>query len=158
VVHGTKSARITPRLGEAMLEVLSQGRPVLLLTTGADGFPSTAWTWALASGPASVRFGADRGSATLHNLERDPRAALQVIAEGGLVFLVKGRCRPLKPSLDAAAGFGIALWTLDVAEVRDQRWPGVRVAPLAFEWTVERPEEMLALERAVLAEMREWRE
>lgn len=146
--------RVSAELPDVLLAALREGHAALLLTPGADGFPAAAFTWAVALDAGTVRFGADHGSSALANLEREGRASLQVLADG-LSFLLKGRAAPVKPSIDAARQLGVALWEMIVAEVRDQSWPGVRVGPLAYEWAPERRDQMLALERAVFAEMRE---
>jgi len=82
------SPRVTNHLSGPLLNLLSQGRPALLLAVGADGFPNAAYTWAIAPAATTVRFGADYGSATLTNLEREQRASLQIIGQGNLVFLI----------------------------------------------------------------------
>ena len=92
-----------------------------------------------------VRFGADHGSATLANLQHDGRASLQVVGPGNLVFLVKGAAQTIKDRI-AAAPFRLALMELATAEAKDQAWPGVTVAPLAFEWPADRREAMRAME------------
>lgn len=149
------SAAVTKELAEPLHQALQRGCPALLLTQGGDGFPASAFTWALAPDRTTVRFGADHGSATLTNLEREKRASLQVIAPGDLVFLIKGTVSVVKPRIEAAP-FAIALLALGVTEVKDQSWPGVRVRPLSYEWAEEERERMLAMERAVYSEMRGW--
>lgn len=84
------SRRVTPDLPPVLLQILRQGCPALLLTVGPDGFPHTAFTWAVAVDTAHLRFAADHGSVTLTNLERESRAALQIIGPDNLIFLVKG--------------------------------------------------------------------
>jgi len=147
-------APVCAELPEALLAVLREGHPALLLTAGADGFPASAFTWAAALDPLTVRFGADHGSSALANLQRQARASLQILAEEGLLFLVKGPAGPVRPSIESAHPQGMALWEMVVVEVRDQSWPGVRVRPLAYDWAPPQRERMLALERAVIAEMR----
>jgi hypothetical protein len=88
-------------------------------------------------------------------LEREQRAALQIINQENLIFLIKGAAVPVKLQLEAAP-FKIALWALAVREVKDQAWPGVTVQPLGYEWPLEQREAMLAMEQAVYAEMRTW--
>jgi hypothetical protein len=126
-----------------------------MLTTGADGIPATAYTWALALDFVTLRFAADHGSATVANLERESRAALQIISPGNLIFLIKGVSAPVKPSIEAAS-FKMALMALSVHEVKDQSWPGVIVQPLGYQWSPEQREAMLAMEQAVYDEMRTW--
>ena len=147
--------RVTPYLPDTLLNLLKEGCPALLLTIGVDGFPNTAYTWVVAPDTATVRFGADYGSATLTNLEREQRASLQIIGQGNLVFLIKGDVSQIKPQIEAAP-FKIAMMALEVTEVKDQSWPGVSVRPLAYEWLPDQQAEMLAMERAVYDEMRQW--
>jgi hypothetical protein len=138
-----------------LLQILRQGCPALLLTIGPDGFPHTAFTWAVTREATTLRFAADHGSVTLTNLERESRAALQIISLDNLVFLVKGATRLVKPQIEAAP-FRVAMMDLAVSEIKDQSWPGVRVQPLGYEWPPEQRESMLAMEQAVYAEMRSW--
>ncbi|HXV99307.1 MAG TPA: pyridoxamine 5'-phosphate oxidase family protein [Anaerolineae bacterium] len=143
------------QLPDALLSVLRAGCPALLLTVGVDGFAHTAYTWAVALDATTLHFAADHGSSTLANLEREQRAALQIISRENLIFLIKGAATPVKPQLEAAP-FKIALWALAVRGVKDQSWPGVRVQPLGYEWPPEQREAMLAIEQAVYTEMRTW--
>jgi hypothetical protein len=148
-------SKITPDLPDNLLALLRAGVPALLLTTGDDGYPNVAYTWAAAPDVRRVRFGADHGSASLANLQRDGRASLEIIAPGNLVFLVKGTASALKDRI-AAAPFRIALMEMNVIEVKDQSWPGVAVTPLAYEWPADQREAMLKMEQAVYAELRDW--
>ena len=141
------------RLPERLVTALAGGSPALLLTVGADGLPASAFTWAVALDDRTVRFAADHGTSTLANLERERRAALQVIAGGGLVFLVKGVAEELKRRIEASP-FPMALWQLRIRSAKDQSWPGVVVRPLEYEWSADRRAHMLAMERAVLDEMK----
>jgi hypothetical protein len=138
-----------------LLESLQTGCPALLLTIGADGFPSTAYTWTVALDAVTLRFAADHGSATLANLERESRAALQIISPGNLIFLIKGVTALVKSSIEAAP-FKVAMMNLSVREVKDQSWPGVTVQSLGYQWSSEQREAMLAMEQAVYDEMRTW--
>ena len=144
----------TSELPEKLLAWLRSGGPALLLTICEDGFPNVAYTWAAAPDARRVRFGADHGSATLANLQRDSRAALEFVAPGNLVFLVKGTTRTLRERI-AAAPFRIALMEMAVAECKDQSWPGVTVAPLAYGWPEDQKEAMRAMEQAVYVELRD---
>jgi hypothetical protein len=150
------SQHITTSLPLALLNVLQQGCPALLLTLGTDGFPATAYTWTVALDAVMLRFAADHGSATLANLEREQRASLQIISQENLIFLIKGVSMPVKPQIEAAP-FKVAMMALEVREVKDQSWPGVKVQPLGYEWPPEQREAMRAMEQAVYAEMRTWR-
>ncbi len=149
------SRRIAAQLPDSLLNILKTGSPALLLTVGEDRFPNTAYTWALAINGTTIRFGADHGSATLANLEREYRASLQIIGEGNLIFLIKGTAWQIRPQIEAAP-FKIAMMSLDVAMVKDQSWPGVSMPALTYTWSPEQRQEMLAMERAIYAEMREW--
>lgn len=147
--------RVTPNLPDTLLSLLKEGSPALLLTTGADSFPNTAYTWVIAPDAHTVRFGADIGSATLANLEREQRASIQIIAPGNLVFLIKGTARQIKAQIESAP-FKIAMIALAVTEVKDQSWPGITVSPLAYTWPLEQQEDMLAMERNIYDEMSKW--
>lgn len=149
------SRRIAAQLPDSLLNILKIGSPTLLLTVGEDGFPNTAFSWAVAVDSTTIHFGADHGSATLVNLERTERASLQFIGQDNLVFLIKGTTRKVKSQIGAAP-FKIAMMALDVAMVKDQSWPGVSMHTLTYDWSPEQRQEMLAMERAVYAEMREW--
>ncbi len=147
--------RLAAQLPDSLLKVLKAGCPALLLTVGEDSFPNTAYTWAVAVDATTIRFGVDHRSDTLANLERERRASLQIIGQGNLIFLIKGVTRQVKSQIEAAP-FKIAMMALEVAMVKDQSWPGVSIQPLAYHWSPEQRPEMLAMERAVYAEMREW--
>ncbi len=145
----------TRELPDRLVILLRDGAPVVLVTVGPDGFPHSALTWAVAMAPDRLRFGVDHGSTTLANLERDGKASLQVIAPGNLLALIKGHARMRRTKIEAAP-YGMAMWELAVAEVRDQTWAPVVVSPLTFEWTGPEAEKMRGIEQAVLAELREW--
>jgi hypothetical protein len=145
--------RVIDRVPAPLVSVLAEGRPALLLTVGADGYPGSAFTWVVALDDRTLRFVADLGTATLANLEREGRASLQVLAPNGLVFLIKGRCAEVKARLTSAA-FPAAAMELRVVEVKDQSWPDVTVRPLAYDWAEGRRAKMLEMERAIYDEMR----
>ncbi len=149
------SRRVVAQLPETLLNVLRAGCPAIVVTIGEDGFPNTAYSWAVALNSTTIRFGADHGSATLANIEREERASLQIIGRHNLIFLIKGTTSLIKDQIEAAP-FKIALVSMKVVMVKDQSWPGVNVHPLIYEWSPEQRAEMLAMERAVYNEMREW--
>lgn len=143
-------------LPERLLEVAGEGVPALVLTVGDDGYAHTATSWMVARAPESVRFGADIGSTTLRNLERQRRASIQVIGPNNIVYLLKGRVVPVKARIESAL-FPVAMMEMQVGEAKDQAWPGVvEVSPLSYRWVGDRREEMASMEQAVLAELREW--
>lgn len=144
---------ITTALPDPLFHFLSRGAPAVLITVGADGWGHAVMTWAAAITPERVRFAADHGSTTLANLERDGKAALQVIGPERLLALLKGPAQILRKRI-AAAPFGMALWEMVLTEVKDQAWGDVTVSPLAFEWTGPQAETLRRIEQAVLAEMR----
>ncbi len=149
------TARLTAELPGRLLNALRSGCPALLLTVGADGLPASAFTWAAAPDATRLRFAADQGTATLANLQREKRAALQIIAPDNLVYLVKGETTLLAPRI-AAAPFDVALMEMRVREVKDQSWPGVAVRALGYDWAPAEREARLKMERAVYAEMLAW--
>jgi pyridoxamine 5'-phosphate oxidase-like protein len=142
-------------LPDRLAGLLHAGSPVVLLTVGADGWGHAAMTWAVAVAPDRVRFGVDHGSRTLANLERDGKAALQVIGRENILALIKGPARMRRARI-AAAPFPIALWEMAVTEVKDQSWAPVVVSPLAYEWTGPQADALRQIEQAVLAELRDW--
>src|SRR5437660_11171018 len=104
------SAPRPTRLPEGLHRLLRAGLAVVLVTVDADGWGHTAMTWAVAVAPDRVRFGVDHGSATLANLERAGKAALQVIARDNAIALIKGRAKPVPAQI--AAPFAAATWEL----------------------------------------------
>jgi Pyridoxamine 5'-phosphate oxidase len=141
-------------LPDRLAGLLRAGSPVVLLTVGADGWGHAAMTWAVAVAPDRVRFGVDHGSTTLANLERDGKAALQVIGPENILALIKGPAR-MRGARIAAAPFPIAMWEMAVAEVKDQSWGPVVVSPLTYGWTGPQADALRQVERAVLAELRD---
>lgn len=144
--------RTTNELPAPLTEALCQGAPVFVLTNGADGFPNAALTYALALDAVRVRFCIDVKTATYRNLEHDARAALQIVSAENRVCLVKGVARRVRAEM-TSKGTPSALFELQVAQVKDQAWRGVTVAPLTYEWDEPNRAQMLALEQAVFAEM-----
>ncbi|MFQ5408158.1 MAG: pyridoxamine 5'-phosphate oxidase family protein [Anaerolineales bacterium] len=147
--------RSSSQLPDKLHTWLRNGAPALLLTTGADGYPNAAYTWAAARDAEHVRCGVDHGSTTLANLERDRRAALQVIGPNDLLFIITGAAQVVRAHIEAAS-FQIAMVEMAVNTVKDQSWPGVTVQPLAYEWPAEQRAELQAMEQAVYAELRSW--
>jgi len=144
---------ITPQMPEKLVGYLRPGAPGLLLTAGADGYATSAFTWIVALEGGRARFAVDEGGSTLANLLRIGQAALQIIGPGDISFLVKGRARQIKPKLDGAAPYVIQLWEMEVIGAKDQSWPGVATSALAYEWPAGQREAMLAMERSVYQEM-----
>jgi len=145
---------ITPDLPEKLVGYLRPGAPGLLLTCGADGYASSAFTWIVALDATRLRFAVDEGGSAMANLLRSGQASLQVIGPGDLTFLVKGRARRLSERIAAAGPYAIMLYEMQVAGAKDQSWPGVATTALAYEWPAGQREAMLAMEQAVYAEMR----
>lgn len=145
---------ITPQLPEKLVAYLRPGAPGLLLTAGADGYATSAYTWIIALDAGRLRFAVDEGGSTMSNLQRSGQASLQIIGQGEITFLIKGRARQLKPCLEAAAPYVIQLYEMEVIGAKDQSWPGVATNALTYEWPAEQREAMLAMEQAVYKEMR----
>jgi len=145
---------ITPHLPEKLVAYLRPGAPGLLLTSGADGYATSAYTWIIALDGQRARFAVDEGGSTMANLERGGQASLQVIGQGDISFIVKGRARRLTQKLDAAAPYVIQLWEMEVIGAKDQSWPGVATSALTYEWPAEQREAMLAMEHNVYTEMK----
>jgi hypothetical protein len=159
ITHAKETAfmigNITPHLPEKLVAHLRPGAPGLLLTSGADGYATSAYTWILGLDAGRARFAVDEGGSAMSNLERGGQATLQVIGQGDISFIVKGRARRLKPKLDSAAPYVIQLWEMEVVGAKNQSWPGVTTSALTYEWPAEQREAMLNMEQAVYKEMRE---
>ena len=147
---------ITPTLPEKLVGYLRPGAPALLLTCGADGYSTSAYTWALGLDDKRLRFAVDVGGSSMANLQRSGQASVQIIGPGDVSFLVKGKSRLIKERIDAAAPASVMLWEMDVVAAKDQSWPGVATTALAYEWPAAQREAMLKMEQAVYAEMRDF--
>jgi len=146
---------ITPYIPEKLLDHLQHGSPALVLTCGVDGYPTSAYSWAIALDAGRLRIGVDEGGSTYANLQRNPQAAVHIIGPNDLAFLVKGTTRFLKERISAASPARMALFELEVMGARDQSFPGVTAKPFTYEWPAEQRETMRAMEQAVFREMRE---
>ncbi|MBI5898266.1 MAG: hypothetical protein HZB40_03460 [Rhodocyclales bacterium] len=147
---------ITPNLPTKLLGYLRPGAPALMLSCGADGYATSAYTWAIAIDDTHIRFAVDVGGSSMANLQRTGQASIQVIGPGNVSFLVKGKSRLLKERIDAAAPYSIMIWEMEVMGAKDQSWTGVSTTALMYEWPAEQREAMLRMEQAVYAEMRDW--
>ncbi len=147
--------KTTSVLPDRLAGLLRAGSPAVLVTVGVDGWGHAVMTWAVAIALDRVRFGVDHGSATLANLERDGKAALQVIGNDNIIALIKGLARMRRARI-AAAPFAMAMWEMAVTEVKDQAFGPVVVSPLAYEWTGPQAEALRRIEQAVVAELRDW--
>jgi hypothetical protein len=136
-------------LPESLYTKLRDGLTCLLATTGEDGYPHIGFAWAAARDPQTVWFTVDLGSRTLANLQRTHQAALQFIAEGNLIFLVKGSVGIVRETLDAPP-LTMCIWELMVEEVRDQRWAGVQVTPLGYRFEGRGAEKLQEAERKAI--------
>lgn len=145
---------ITPTLPAKLLGYLRPGAPALMLSSGADGYATSAYTWAIAIDDKHVRFAVDVGGSSMTNLQRTGLASIQVIGPGNVSFLVKGKSRLIKDRIDAAAPYSIMIWEMEVMGAKDQSWTGVSTTALSYEWPAEQREAMLKMEQAVYAEMR----
>ncbi len=136
-------------LTEPLYSKLQQGLTCLLATTAADGYSHVGFAWAAARDEQTIWFTVDLGSNTLANLERAGKATLQFIAEGNLIFLVKGPAIIAQPKLNAPP-FTMCVWEMSVEVVRDQSWASVQVNPLAYRFEGRGAEKFQAAERAAL--------
>jgi len=137
-------------LPEPLYTKLKDGLTCLLATTGDDGYPHVGFAWAAARDEQTIWFTVDLDSRTLANLEQSGRAALQFVAEGNLIYLVKGPCIIAQSKLDAPP-LTMGIWEMQVAEVRDQGWAGVQVAPLSYRFEGRGAEKFQAAERKAIA-------
>ncbi len=146
---------ITKELPERLVGFLRPGAPGLLLSCGADGYPSSAYTWVMVIDAKRLRFGVDHGGSAMANIERSGQASLQIIGPGNVVFLIKGSARKVKERIAAAEPASIALYEMAVFGAKDQSWPGVSTTALCYEWPAENRAAMLKMEQDVYAEMRD---
>jgi hypothetical protein len=138
------------------LGYLRPGAPGLMLTTGADGFAGSAYTWVLAMDSTRLRFGVDLGGSAMVNLQRTGQVSIQIIGSGDVTFLIKGKARQIKELIAAALPAAIMLWEMDVIAAKDQSWKDVSTTALTYEWPAAQREAMLRMEQAVYAEMRDF--
>ena len=144
---------IASELPDGLFDYLSAGALSIVMTVGEDGYPTDAFTWAAAVDKKRVRFGADHGSKTLKNLERDARAAVQIIGPENMVFLVKGKCRQVKERIDAALPLESSMWEMEVMGARDQSWPSASPLPFAVQWSGKDRGKLVRMEQDVFQEM-----
>ncbi len=147
---------ITPHMPEKLLAYLNAGGPALLLSCGEDGYPTSAYSWAVALDAKRLRFGVDDGGSSYRNLQRSSKAGIHIIGPNDLAFLVKGTTTQLKDHIDAAGAARMALFEMQVMGARDQSFPGVTATPFTYEWPREQREVLQAMERAVYEEMRSY--
>jgi hypothetical protein len=174
----TMSPAITTKLPAKLLEYLGQGSPAILATRDEGGWPHMVMTWVVARDERTVRFDeggwphmvmtwvvardertvrfiADHNTTTSSNLERDNRASLQVIGPENILFLIKGYSQHIRDRVKAAS-FAMMMMEMIVTEVKDQSWPIVEVSPLAYIWLSDKKDELVTMEQAVFAELRDW--
>lgn len=154
LTEDAKMAEITPEMPERLLTHLRAGAPALLLTAGADGYPSSAYTWAVALDAKRVRFAVDAGGTALVNLKHSGLAGLHIIGPNDLAYLVKGKATKIKERIKAVAPSEMLLYELQLIGARDQSFPGVTAKPFTYEWPADQRAAMRAMEQAVFAEMR----
>ena len=147
-------ADVTATMPGKLVTYLSPGAPALLLTAGADGYPSSAYTWAVARDAKCVRFAVDVGGTALINLNHSGLAGLHIIGPDNLAYLVKGTAKKLKDRIAAVSGGEMMLWELQVIGARDQSFPGVIPKPFTYEWPADQRAAMQKMEQAVFAEMK----
>lgn len=146
---------ITPNMPDKLLDHLRRGGPALLLTCGADGYATSAYSWAVALDGKRLRVGVDEGGSTYTNLQRGGQAAVHIIGPNNLTYLVKGKARQIKDRITAASPARMVMFEVDVVGARDQSFPGVTAKPFAYEWPADQRTTLEKMEQAVLSEMRE---
>lgn len=146
---------ITPTMPDNLLKHLNQGGPALLLTSGADGYATSAYSWAVSLDAKRLRVGVDEGGSTYDNLKRSSQAAIHIIGPDNLTFLVKGKARQIKDRITAASPARMVMFEVEVVGARDQSFPGVTAKPFAYEWPADQRATLQKMEQAVLKEMRD---
>ncbi len=144
---------MTQTLPLELRKYLGSGRPALLISNDPDGFPNTAFTWTLVADLPGAQFIVDIGSGTQRNLDRDPRAALQIIGPDNLIYLLKGQVSCVKARLPTPS-LALAHYQLNIHTIKEQAWSGAHVAPISYQWPEQQRQEMQALEEMVFAELR----
>jgi hypothetical protein len=147
-------ADVTPTMPDQLVNHLNPGAPALLLTAGSDGYPSSAYSWAVALNEKCIRFAVDAGGTAMVNLNHSGLAGLHIIGPDNLAYLVKGSARQIKGRIAAVSGGEMALWEMQVIGSRDQSFPGVTPKPFTYEWPEGQRAEMEKMELAVFAEMK----
>jgi len=147
-------ADVTPTMPDQLVKHLNAGAPSLLLTAGSDGYPSSAYSWAVALNEKSVRFAVGAEGTAMVNLNHSGLAGLHIIGPNNLAYLVKGSAKQIKDRIEAMAGGEMSLWEMQVIGARDQSYPGVTPKPFTYEWPEDQKAAMEQMEQAVFAEMK----
>lgn len=138
---------------EELFNYLGTGVPGLLITTGEDELPNTAYTWVTVTNRKSVRFAVDQQSNTQINIEKNGRCAIQIIGPDNLLFLLKGSSKIISNPIEIES---LRLLIFEMCEmvIIDQSWKGVSVTPLAYKWPPEQSKIMQKVEVALIDQMR----
>lgn len=150
------TGKITSTLPEKLIGYLRPGAPGLMLTVGADGYATSAYTWVVSLDEKRLRFGVDHGGSAMANIQRTGQVSLQIIGPGDVSFLIKGKSRQVKERIDASAPASIMMFEMEVMGAKDQSWAGVSTTALMYQWPAEQREVMLEMEQAVYAELRDF--
>ncbi|MFQ5944327.1 MAG: pyridoxamine 5'-phosphate oxidase family protein [Anaerolineales bacterium] len=148
------SSRAKKLLSYKLADYIALGTPGQILTIDDNGYPHTSFTWVVTNSIHLLRFGVDQESPSLGNIDRSGLVAVQIVTDEGQPYLIKGDAVVAKDLIESAP-FPMALVEMEILEVLDQSWIGVSVTPFDYEWAPEKQEEMLELEQAIYAEMRE---
>jgi len=143
---------VLPNMPDSVVSYLKAGALGLVMTVGEDDYPTDAFSWVVATDASTVRIGADHGSKTLGNLQRDGKVAVQIIGPDNLVYLIKGTSKRIKDDLESVP-MGIELWEVDVVGAKDQSWPGASPLPFSVQWSGDDREQMIRTEQAAFSEM-----
>ncbi|PLX39763.1 MAG: hypothetical protein C0608_11340 [Deltaproteobacteria bacterium] len=146
---------VLKEMPENLVSFLQPGAPALLLTAGADGYPSSAYTWAVAMDSKRLRFAVDSKGTAAVNINASGLAGVHIIGNGNLAYLVKGKAKKVKDSLEAVKPSEMMVYEMELLGARDQSFPGVTAKPFTYEWLEGEKEEMAAMENAVFSEMKE---
>ncbi len=147
---------ITSTLPEKLNGYLRPGAPGLMLTVGADGYATSAYTWVVSLDKKRLRFGVDYGGSAMANIQRTSQVSLQIIGPGDVSYLIKGKSRQIKDRIDASEPASIMMFEMEVMGTKDQSWAGVSTTALMYQWPAEQREAMLRMEQAVYAELRDF--
>lgn len=147
---------MTERTDEAppnLRRLLQNGQPCVLATVGPDGMPVTTFmSWVAARDDKTVCLAIDARGLAWRNIQQNPSVALEILAPDRIVG-IRGTARTLGKQVEACP-FPAVIVQIDVVEDRDHTGRGITWQGPAYSY-VEGKEHRYAVERAVLAELRE---
>ena len=140
-------------LPEKLFDTLQKGLPALLITSGADGYPHTAFTFVAATQPNQIAVVVDDGSTTLANLQRTGQASVQILGNENQVYLLKGRVRISESKLKNSPVPSCRA-VIELQSVRNQAWLEIAVSPLNYIYSPQAAQRRANAVPEIYAELR----